>query len=46
MAATKKDLHHLIDEVATDEHTIDKAFGLLSLLKGEVERIDPIPQPD
>ena len=45
MAVTKKDLHHLIDEVATDEHTIDKAFRLLSSLKGEVDRIDPIPLP-
>ena len=45
MAVTKKDLHHLIDEVATDEHTIDKAFRLLSSLKDEVDRIDPIPLP-
>jgi len=44
-AVTKKDLHHLIDEVATDEHTIARAFRLLSSLKDEVDRIDPIPLP-
>ncbi|MHB1684986.1 MAG: hypothetical protein ACYCYO_19540 [Bacilli bacterium] len=44
-AGMKKDLHHLIDEVATDEHTIARAFRLLSSLKDEVDRIDPIPLP-